>query len=365
MAKTFTEDQKQQLFDDGFVIIRNAVPPDISQRAKDLINGELSVVERQLLVNPSLTTHESVLALFNASCLADLLREEMGPFPPVISSQIAVTAGHDTLRGRPFPHVDGGWSGAIPTDPDEIDLELGRPRDAAQYFGEHDEVRGTNDGLLWQDKDRKVAMGSYTALVGVCLNDQTVPGRGQFAVMKGMHHIVEQSFRMQRRLGGPIGQEGPGFPRIRLDENGVPYMNGLPQMVRDRVYPSDLSKATKDWPWPELTPILLNQGDAVIAMHSIPHTPTPNLGPDPRMNIYFRIRRLREDNPHEGSRRLGHGVSDHLDRGYYGQYLEYPDEYDAFGESVERLCNIWNDWDGMQDYARQRASEDGAKNRLE
>ena len=66
----------------------------------------------------------------------------------------------------------------------------------------------------------------------------------------------------------------------------------------------------------------------MIALHSLPHTPTPNFGPNPRINVYFRIRRLRPENPHEGSRRVAHGVSDHPDRGYFGQYLDYPDHYD-------------------------------------
>jgi len=98
-----------------------------------------------------------------------------------------------------------------------------------------------------------------------------------------------------------------------------------------------------------LTPVLLDRGDAVITLHSCPHTPTPNFGPNPRMNVYFRIRRWREGNPHEGTRRLGHGVSDHLDRGYFGQFLDYPPTYDPWKTSVDKLCNHWSEWDGMQE----------------
>ena len=32
----------------------------------------------------------------------------------MISSQVAVTPGHDELGGIPGTHVDGGWSGKIP-----------------------------------------------------------------------------------------------------------------------------------------------------------------------------------------------------------------------------------------------------------
>ena len=65
------------------------------------------------------------------------------------------------------------------------------------------------------------------------------------------------------------------------------------------------------------------------------------------MNLYFRIRRWREGNPHEGTRRVGHGVSDHPDRGYYGQFLDYPPDYDAWATSVAKLCDHWSEWDGM------------------
>ena len=60
--------------------------------------------------------------------------------------------------------------------------------------------------------------------------------------------------------------------------------------------------ANASWPWPEITPVLLDEGDVVIALHSLPHCSTPNLGDVPRQNIYFRVRRFREGNPHEGKR---------------------------------------------------------------
>ena len=34
---------------------------------------------------------------------------------------------------------------------EEIDPTTHRPKDAARYYGINDEVRGSNDGLLWMD----------------------------------------------------------------------------------------------------------------------------------------------------------------------------------------------------------------------
>ena len=350
MQTNFTDDQKQQFLRDGYVIVKNAVPPEISQKARDLISANLPKDEHVLLVPPGLATHENVLSLFADTCLAEILRNEMGPYPDVISSQIALTPAFDKLGGRPGPHVDGSWSGPIPASADEIDPATGRPRDAAKYFGDNDEARGTNDGHLWQDPARTISTGSYTALVGVALNDQLVPGNGQFAVLKGMHEAVEAAFRRQRDAGSVIGPEGIDWPRIKTTRSGGTFMNGLPDSVRQlATEAAKNTQPTEDWPWPELTPVLLAEGDAVIAMHSCPHTSTPNLGPNPRMNVYFRVRRWREGNPHEGTRRVGHGVSDHPDRGYFGQFLEYPSSYDPWRTSVNKLCDHWSEWDGLQE----------------
>ncbi len=353
-----TDEQKESLVRDGFVVIRGAVPPDIAGRARKLITDSLPKDERRLLVPGELATHPDVIGLFNATRLPQLMESAMGPFPPVISCQVAVTPGHDRMGGSPFAHVDGSWGGTIPASAEEIDAASGRPKDPARWFGENDDLRGTNDGQLWQDPDRRISLGSYTALVGVCLNDQREPGNGQFAVLKGMHHAVERAFRRQRDAGSVIGPEGLDWPRIKIGETGRPYLNGLPDAVRNQV--TDPARETFEhpkWPWPELTPVLLDEGDAVIALHSCPHTPTPNHGPNPRMNIYFRIRRLREGSPHEGSRRLGHGVSDHLDRGYYGQFLDYPADYDPWQTSIDYLCDHWTEWDGLQDQVARMRSD--------
>ena len=196
--------QKSQFIEDGFVVIENAINQDVLGYARDLLLEQPLIKDRELLVTPELTTHPSILALFNDSVLADIIRNEMGPYPEVISCQIAVTPPFDTLGGEPGPHVDGSWSGRIPDSMSEIDPITTRPKNAAKYFGVNDEVRGTNDGQLWLDLERRLSIGSYTALVGVALNDQLLPGNGQLAVMRGCHEAVEEAFIKQRDSHGVI-----------------------------------------------------------------------------------------------------------------------------------------------------------------
>ena len=352
-ADALTAAQREALVRDGFTVLRGAVPGELCERAAARIRAALPKRERRLLVPAALATHEDTLALFAQSRLAAVLRREMGPFPPVISAQVAVTPAFDQLGGAPGPHVDGSWSGLIPSRAEDIEFPRGRPKDAARYFGANDDRRGSNDGQLWQDPARTISLGSYTALVGVALNDQREPGNGQFGVLKCMHEAVQAAFRRQRSAGSVIGPEGLDWPRIKVSDSGRPYLNGLPDAVRAKAMTA-AEGAVPDsrWPWPWLTPVLLGKGDAVIALHSCPHTPTPNFGPNPRMNVYFRIRRWRDGNPHEGARRLGHGVSDHLDRGYYGQFLDYPPDYDPWRTSVDALCDHWREWDGVRASAR-------------
>jgi hypothetical protein len=349
-ATTVSLAQRQQLRDHGYVILQNVLSQAQVDAAKSIITAALPEHERRLLVPAAVATHPDVIGLFQDSNIASILADLMGPFPPVISCQVAVTPGHDDLGGAPVIHVDGGWSSVIPTRADAIDPSTHRPKDAAPYYGANDEVRGNNDGLLWMDPQRRISNGSYTALVGICLSDQSQPGNGQFGVLKGLHEDVEKVFQRQRDSGGVIGAEGVDWPRIKIDARERPFCNGLPDSIRALgIERGKANRLLADWPWPELTPVLMEPGDAVITLHSLPHTPTPNFGPNPRINVYFRIRRLRPENPHEGSRRVAHGVSDHPDRGYFGQYLDYPDNYDPWQTSIDRLCDHWSEWDGMQD----------------
>merc|ERR1712083_1241365 len=113
-------------------------------------------------------------------------------------------------------------------------------------------------------------------------------------------------------------------------------------------YPKHTFEA-EGWPWSDLTPVLMEEGDAMIALHALPHTPTPNLSDDPRINVYFRIRRTRMGNPHEHNPKVAWGISDHPDRALNGKFLRYPEGYDPYKISIDKLCDHWSEWDGMQD----------------
>ncbi|GIS70099.1 MAG: hypothetical protein CM1200mP9_09200 [Gammaproteobacteria bacterium] len=62
---------------------------------------------------------------------------------------------------------------------------------------------------LWQNRDRTVGIGSYTALVCVCLNDQTKPGKGQFSVREVRTKRSKHFFVRKGMRGAPLAVVGP------------------------------------------------------------------------------------------------------------------------------------------------------------
>ena len=341
-----SDSEKDDLKRDGFVVLKNAVPPTVAARAKAVIDED-----------PTRIVHgdqPAVNGLYNDSVLRDVLLDAMGPHTAPVNAQVAVTMPRfadavvrhkASAQYAPRAHVDGGWAGLCPVKRSAI-LAAGETLETWGSDGDPQSMGPAGHAPLWQDRQRTLAIGSYTALVGVCLNDQLRPGKGQFAVRRGAHEAVEAFFRKQRAKGGPIGGGGPDWPRLVAAGEDDAYAGIMPAGM-EAAYP-ETGFESEHWPWPELTPVLMEEGDAVIALHALPHTATPNLSDDPRMNVFFRIRRFRPDNPHEGDVRVGWGVSDHPDRALNGDFLDYPSQYDPFKMSIDKLCDHWSEWDGLE-----------------
>ena len=337
--------QKRSLKRDGFVIVEEAVPLHLTSRAKELINKDPTRIAYG--ANPAIND------LYSKSALREIVLESMGQHTAPVNAQVAVTMprfADAVVRNkaskvwRPQAHVDGGWAGLCPMRKSEI-LESGETLETWGSDGDPKSMGPAGGAPLWQDRSRSVSLGSYTALVGVCLSNQLPPSKGQFSVRRGAHEAVEKFFREQRIQGGPVGGGGPNWPRLQALGDDNAYAGIMPPMMVDSYPPTRFEM--DGWPWPELTPVRMKEGDAVIALHSLPHTATPNMSDDPRMNVFFRIRRHRPENPYEGHSVVGWGISDHPDRALNGDFLDYPADYDPFAMSIEKMCDHWSEWDGM------------------
>ena len=364
-----TLEQKQSFYRDGFIVLKNAVPKEMTHRARRVLNilagniveGTDSGPWRKYRATSG--RNEAITDLVNKASLGQALANTMGPFdPPSTGFAQILYPGEPSKQigthGLPddevpnlafFPHLDGHWEGPIPKTASEVD-DWHVPK--TEHFGDRSaSVIGTNNSPLFQDPHCTLSIGSFTAFVGVVLNDQPELGCGNFAVLRGAHHHTAEFFRQQRASGGVVGPEGYGWPRLRRAGDDGVGLNKLPDDISKHF--SRGAQYTPDgMMWPEPTPMLVEEGDAFITVHGIPHSGTRNeIGADPRMNVYFRLRRHRPG----GATVIGD--SDHPDRGWNGEFLQYPDGYNPWQVAIDKLCDPWSEWDGMQEVvAEARAS---------
>lgn len=91
----FSDEDKERLLRDGYLIVRNAVSPELIAKARAVVSDALPENEHRLLVPAQLAGHEAVLGLLTQSCLQDLLTKEMGPFPNVIGQFLEYPNSYD------------------------------------------------------------------------------------------------------------------------------------------------------------------------------------------------------------------------------------------------------------------------------
>ena len=336
-----TQEEKQTLYEDGFVILRDVVPETLTFEARRTIHmfaGRHGIRRAY----HDISTSTALPDLVNESILGDILRNTIGPFDPPERGFAAILypqEKHLTPNFGWHPHLDGLWAGPLPKNVDEVD-DLNSPR--TQHFGAGDAtVLGANMTPLFQNPECTLSLGSFTAFVGVALNDQTEFGRGNLCLLKGIHEHVEEFFRMQRDSGGVVGPEGVGWPRLTANSKGGVSMTPLPYPIREIALQNAIEYDGVHYMEP--SPICLDIGDVVIALHACPHGGTRNEWSDPRMNVYFRIRRHRPG----GVKVLGD--SDHPDREWEGGFHQYAEEYDPWQVAIDAMCDHWREWDGMQE----------------
>jgi hypothetical protein len=287
---TLTPAQKAALYREGFLILRQAVDQPLVRAAR----RQIHISQRSGV--PTTDANRAVAALFNDSALKPLLESGLGvEVPPVAGGQMAVLhpsplehkisesgysldeIPHYAWQG----HLDGLWNGS--TAP----LQTADEDDAA-WFGRDQEgiPTGTNGVKFWLDEERSLSISGFSCLVGVAVSDQTMDGDGQVGILPGAHHHMERFFRWQLDQGGPLGPDGPGWPRIDTDAPNGHGLRHYPEVVREQIVRERGGSQTPDgrwWPRPEL--VKLQAGDAVLVLHAVPHGGSHVAGPDPRMCV--------------------------------------------------------------------------------
>lgn len=354
IGRVLSNDEKRILYRDGFIVVRGAVEQSLVERALRRIKSALK--------GEDLGPTRVMTDLVNGSDVTSILNEAMGPFDPPSRCQIGVvkkTTPGDFFnslgyrdRDQPYygaqVHMDGLLTIQIPQEvqdgsEDEIYhryIASGPKGD----IGRSPDVMGHNMVPLFQDPEMTLGMGSFTAFVFVCLNDQMTPGSGQTVLLKGAHHATEKFLKWQREQGANLGPEGPGWPRINHKAPNRCGLVYLPDYVREQFIDGSSSRTPDGIRWPEPTQVLMEPGDACIAVFHLPHSGSRNEnGTESRKNIIFRIRNKSRQPKHVAS-----GLSDHPDRGQMGEWLDYEAGNNPWQRSKDALCNQWAEWQGMQ-----------------
>ncbi len=362
MNTELTHEQKLQLFHDGYIVLKGAVSDQLVESARARIKAARK--------GENLAPSVELTNLVNASNVTPILNNVMGQFDPPSHCQVGVTKqsaprDHFTplgYRERDLPYFGHGMhaEGLFTCAPPQQAME-GTPEEIYKHLiasgprgdiGRSADVIGSNTDPLFQDPDMTLAVGSFTAFVIVALNDQTMDGVGQTAVVPGGHRVLEAFYKWQHEQGGGIGPEGPGWPRFDYNAPNRAGHIYLPDAVQEQLIALDNTppETTPDGrPWPRPTPIKMEPGDAAITIFQMPHTGTRNeFGTESRKNMIFRIRNKRRQPD-----KVVTGVSDHPDRGMMGEWLEFEPGNNPWERSKQALTNMWDEWDGMQDIVAQ------------
>ncbi len=362
-TSVLTLDQKRSLYRDGAVILRKAVSDELVSAALDCIH----TAEPGHYVGAD----KAITDLVNESTITPILNDVMGSFDAPQTCQVGIRGvsppGEHFMnigyREKDLPyfgtelHMDGLCTMAAPQQ-----VQEGTPDEVYhRYFasgpkgdlGRSADVIGQNMMPLFLDPEMTLGLGSFTCFLFVCLNDQTVEGRGQTAVLPGAHHAMESFFRRQRDSGNRIGPEGAGWTRMNHDAPNRSGLMYLPDEIREAFADEDSEMTPDGVRWPKPSLLLMDAGDAAIAVHGIPHCGTRNeLGTESRKNMIFRIRNKKQQPDKQVN-----GVSDHPDRGQRGEWLEYEDGNDPWQRSKDALCDQWAAWEGMQDVVAEQTAE--------
>jgi hypothetical protein len=353
-SEQLNREQKLSLYRDGYVVVKGAVAPELVERARARITAAENAA--------SVARAADLTDLVNASSLTPILNEVMGRFDPPTDCLVRILEKHGPRErfnilgyydeDMPYYgatlHIDGNiWI----KPPQEI--QQGTPEEIYDRFiaagpkgdiGRSAEVLGSNLTPLFMDPEMTLSLGSFTAFLIVCLNDQARPGCGQTVMLPRAHHAMERFFRWQAAQDGHLGPEGADWPRLNFDSPNRSGMNYVPQTILDE-FTDETSECTSDgcrWPRPEQ--VLMEPGDACIAVYNIPHSQSRNEnGAESRKNIIFRIR-----NKSRQPDKICTGSSDHPDRGELGEWLNYESGNDPWKRSKHALCNMWEEWEGMQ-----------------
>jgi hypothetical protein len=222
---TLSREQKQELHDDGYVVVHALVPDEQIRNARRAINQSFGRgIDPERIAEfesrsfcPELRENSIIHDLLLTNKTLDIVEDLIGPNAVDqndIHPQMAIRfpSLSDEVR-PPSPHLDGMYT---PTN-------------------------GLEPGDIW----------SHTLLVGIFLTDVVEPNAGNFTAWPGSHHRYEKYFR---------------------DHGPESLLNGMPTI--------DIGEPRQ---------VMARAGDVLLAHYELGHTNGPHVGVDPRYAVFFRV----------------------------------------------------------------------------
>eukprot|EP00698_Gefionella_okellyi_P018175 TRINITY_DN5422_c0_g1_i2.p1 TRINITY_DN5422_c0_g1~~TRINITY_DN5422_c0_g1_i2.p1 ORF type:complete len:303 (+),score=31.37 TRINITY_DN5422_c0_g1_i2:65-973(+) len=239
MNPIITEEQRTNFFRNGFVTLQGVVPQQFLDRAVRAINMHftrgISEDDAEKFINgqlfPDLQGKPAIGDLFNKTAAKPLAESMIGEIGPTYGGQIA-------LR---FP-----GSMCIESD------ELGATPSPNMWWEDGWHIDGFG-------KERRPGeINNFSMLFGVFLKDCPLPFHGNLMVFPGTHWILQNYFRENCLEKTANSLEG------------------------DDIMPKGL-------PFPTPIQVTGKAGDVVMAHYQLAHSIAPNLSPDIRYVVYFRL----------------------------------------------------------------------------
>jgi hypothetical protein len=251
-----SEEQLREFGERGYVVVRGVIPAAALAAAN-------AAIDRLVAESPPRPGHTGQLFYWVDRLTAEGEEAERTPIgvegkgyegrEPATASPATAAATRAAVRGLMFDTPLRELARAL-VEPGAIGVAFDQAQIALNYPGwSHRPGRGHVDGCQYGADGRP---GSFTALAGVLLSDQTTENAGNLWVWPGTHRATAALFREQ----GPEGLVASGH------------------------YP--------DVPHPEPEQVLGRAGDVVLAHYLLSHNTGGNYeGDRVRRAVYYRLRR--------------------------------------------------------------------------
>jgi len=257
-----TDEQKLEFMENGFIVVRNVVSKELTDKAKRAINRFVSrpATKEEIFVyrnvsygDLDLMGSDNIRNLMYKSGVLSLIESLLGSTQPVWVGQIALRfPGFSCLEDlMDQPEISKAFN--------FLSFVMGNnSKDSLTPLPDFEKnwhIDGTPDTKFTPPG----MFHNFTMLVGVLLSDVDEQFSGNLTVFPGSHKVLENYFKFEK---SPEESAKLDFSEIR--QTCSPRLNKPVQIIGKR-------------------------GDVILAHYQTAHTVSPNVSSDIRYCVYFRV----------------------------------------------------------------------------